>query len=121
MPLDNLGFQAMQSSLDALWLKQKLISHNLANVETPGFKAKEVSFQDALENARNESSDSGPYRFQATVSSDETTSSRPDGNNVDLDKENLELFDTYLQAVAIYQKMSGQISDVRYVINQAFK
>ncbi len=121
MPLDNLGFQALQGSLDALWLKQKVITHNLANVETPGFKAKEVSFENVLADAERENAKNVPYQFRAVVTSDETTSTRPDGNNVDVDKENLELFDTYLQAVAIYQKMNSQISDVRYVLSQAFR
>ena len=46
---------------------------------------------------------------------------RLDGNNVDLERENLELFDTYLQASYLYQKIGGQFSNLRYVLNQAMK
>lgn len=117
---NNLDFKAMQSSLDALWLKQKVISNNLANIETPGFKASNVSFEDALENARK-SNGTNQYQFQAKITKDETTSARPDGNNVSVDKEQLELYNTYLQTTYLYQKVSDQITDMQYVLGQAFK
>lgn len=122
---NNLSFKAMESSLNALWMKQNTIVHNLANYETPGFKAKSVSFQDVLKDARQEDrvgKDGGTkYRFQAVVTTADSTTVRPDGNNVDVDKENIELMDTYFQTLALYQKINGQISDMRYVIGQAFK
>ena len=31
--------------MDALWQKQQVISHNIANVETPGYKAKHVNLK----------------------------------------------------------------------------
>lgn len=34
--------KALSSGMDALWQKQQVISHNIANVETPGYKAKHV-------------------------------------------------------------------------------
>ncbi len=118
---NDLSFRAMQSSLDAMWMKQNIIVHNLANYETPGFKAKQLSFQDTLEDAQKGLGDRTKYAFQATVTTDEAAVVRPDGNNVDLDKENIELMNTYYQTLALYQKISGQISDMRYVIGQAFK
>lgn len=120
MLFDGLEFKAMQSSLDALWLKQKVISNNLANIETPGFKASKVSFEDVLENARNEKG-AERYSFQAQITQDETTSARPDGNNVSVDKEQLELYQTYLQSVYLYEKIGGQMTDMQYVLGQAFK
>ena len=116
----SLSFKAMESSLDALWIKQNLIAHNLANLETPGYKAKTVSFQGMLQQAQAQQN-AGKYRFQAVVSTDESTQVRPDGNNVDFDKENTELVNTYLQTLALYQKIGGEITDTRYVIKQAFK
>lgn len=120
MLFDNLEFHAMQSSLDALWLKQKAISTNIANYETPGYKAKQVRFEDALEKARG-GQDTGPYSFKAVVTEDENTEVRPDGNNVDLDKESLELYNVYLQSAALYQKIGGQITNFRNVLSTAFK
>ncbi len=45
MLYNNIEFKAMQSSLDALWMKQRVISDNIANYETPGYKAKTVIFK----------------------------------------------------------------------------
>lgn len=40
--------KALSSGMDALWQKQQVISHNIANVETPGYKAKHVEFKEVL-------------------------------------------------------------------------
>ncbi len=42
--------QLAYKSLDATALRSRVISENLANVETPGYKRKEVSFEDQLQN-----------------------------------------------------------------------
>lgn len=51
MLFDNYSTQAAQASLDALWLKTKVISNNLANASTPGFKASSVGFEQVLQEA----------------------------------------------------------------------
>ena len=52
MPLfEDAAFRALQSGLDAMWLKQQVASHNIANVETPDFKAKKVEFKQVLREA----------------------------------------------------------------------
>ena len=52
----------------------------------------------------------------------DTTEVLVDGNNVDVDKENLELYSTYLQSSAIINKMNSALSDLRYVLtNSNFK
>ncbi len=117
---DSLSFRAMESGIAAMKMREEAIVHNLANVETPGFKAQEVSFRDVLEQERNGGT-IGRYNFVATVSTDETTEMRPDGNNVDVDKQNVELVSTYFQTAALYQKISGTFSNVRYVLTNAFK
>ena len=122
---ESLSFKAMESSLSALWLKQNVIIHNIANLETPGFKAKQVSFNGLLEEAEGKQAGGrqgqGRYAFKATISTSTNTEVRPDGNNVDFDKENTELMNTYFQTLALYQKIGGQITNARYVIKQAFK
>lgn len=44
--------KALSSGMDALWQKQQVISHNIANVETPGYKAKHVEFKEVLKRQR---------------------------------------------------------------------
>ena len=52
--IDNKSIKTMQAGLDALWLKQKVHSNNIANSETAGFKAGEVSFKTRLDQAKQQ-------------------------------------------------------------------
>lgn len=49
MLFDSLDFKAMEAGLGALNTKQQVISQNLANIDTPGYKSQEVSFKDVLD------------------------------------------------------------------------
>lgn len=120
MLFNNLEFKAMQSGLDALWLKQRVISDNIANYETPGYKAKSVEFED-LFNSSIRQYNSGKHSFKVNIKTDEESSERPDGNNVNMEKESIELWKAYSQYSYLSQKVSQQLKNMRYVINQALK
>ena len=49
MFFDSIQFKAMESGLAALNMKQEVITHNIANLDTPDYKAYEVSFGNTLE------------------------------------------------------------------------
>lgn len=117
---DSLQFKAMESGLNALSIQQKMILHNLANYETPGYKAKSVSFEDVLGAAERKNGE-GRYDFKAKITTDDSTSVRPDGNNVNADVESLKLYQNYAQQLYLYQKISGQFSNFRYVLSQSAK
>lgn len=119
MRFDSMTAQAMQKSLDAIWLKTKVISNNIANVETPGYKAKEVSFKEILSSKQGGSENVRAFRTQVTESSD--TSILPDGNNVNMEKEQMELWKAYSQYSYLVDKVNGQYNNLRYVIKQAIK
>lgn len=79
--------------LDAAQTRSDLIANNIANVDTPGFKARDISFDDAINAQLDQSSgsqDSGSqdgaavplYRAASTVTLD--------GNDVSVDGERLE-------------------------------
>ena len=42
----------MQKSLDAAWSRNEIISQNIANVDTPGYKRKDVAFEEYLMNSK---------------------------------------------------------------------
>ena len=115
MLFDSKSFGIMKSSLDGLAIQQQAILHNLANLETPGYKAKSVTFQDVLAGEET----GGAYDLKAYITTDDTTSIRPDGNNVDSDTESLKLYQNYVQQLYLYQKISGQFTNLRYVLNQS--
>ncbi len=119
MYLDSLAFKAMESGLKQLNVKQQVHVQNISNIDTPDYNYKYVTFENTL----NEKKDGKrKYDFKATVTEVENTDVLVDGNNVDVDKENLELYSTYLQSSAIIRKLNSSIADLRYVMtNSNFK
>lgn len=114
--IDNKSIKTMQAGLDALWLKQKVHSNNIANSETAGFKAGEVSFKTRLDQAKQHIES-----IQVQVKQNQGLSNRLDGNNVDLEKEQLALWETYAQYNYVTQSLNKQLSNLRYVINNTGK
>lgn len=112
MFFDSKQFQVMTGSLQALSMQQQMILHNLANVETLGYKSKSVSFVDTLADEQNR------YDLKAVITTDDNTSVRPDGNNVDTDMESMKLYENYVTQLAMYQKITGQFTNFRYVMSQ---
>lgn len=89
---DSVTSKAIGSALDGLALRQRAIANNIANVNTPNYQAKRVSFEDALaKSIRN-----GDGKAAATTArSLEPT--QLNGNNVNLDTETLSNVDTVLR------------------------
>lgn len=98
------GLDAAERSLDFITRSTHLTSSNIANSETPGFKAKKLEFEKAMANALNQGAGKGMYpggmaktnprhfpvtelsRIKPEISGT-GTSENPDGNNVNLEKE----------------------------------
>lgn len=117
MLFNDFSVRIMQGGLNALSLQQEMILQNLANADTPGYKAKAVTFRELFNSERSRQ---GRYKLQAVVS-EETDPMRPDENTVDTDKESLKLYQNYLQQVALYDKLGCQFTNMRYVFNQFTK
>lgn len=115
--IDNNNITLSQKSLDYLWEKQRIISENIANNDTPGYKAKLISFEDELSSQldkfKNQNHPSKDQIRKAILDSkikvdvSEEESNRLDGNNVNLDVEQIELGRAQLQ----YQYQVFQIND----------
>lgn len=112
-----------QKSLDYLWKKQELTSTNIANVDTPNYKKKYISFEEAFRSKLRGASqvkDSKAMR-QAIQSAkyltyERTDSARVDDNNVNIDVENAELARTTLHYQYLLQSVSSDISRYRSAI-----
>jgi flagellar basal-body rod protein FlgB len=89
--------------LDVASLRHQVISQNLANVNTPGYRKLEVSFEDAFTRAMGKQGEMSALRVRPRVVEASANSQRQDGNTVDLDKEvgslnkNSILFNTAVQ------------------------
>ena len=85
----------IQKALDLYWKRNEAITSNLANSETPGFRASDVSFGSELEKAfeghgaelqkTNESHMDLNSKGTSHLVADLSGATRADGNNVDLD------------------------------------
>lgn len=86
--------QLLQGYLKAASDRQQTVSANIANVDTPGYHTKDVNFQTALRRAM---SDDNGARLQPISADVQGLPERPDGNNVNIDRESMMLAETQLQ------------------------
>ncbi len=107
--------RVIDAALKGLSLRQRAIASNLANVDTPGYKALRVRFEDKLRQAiRNRD-----YPLEAPrVEVDGSTAMRNDGNNVDVDEQLVLLNDTVLRYSALIQVMNRRLALLRTVITE---
>lgn len=117
---DSVASSALRETLDGLSARQRAISNNIANVETPGYKRSSVSFEAELKRVleRGKSHEIiaqlktvGPVRQTDTASP-----SRSDGNNVNIDAEVADLAETSLHYKAAITLMELRGSIVRAAV-----
>ncbi|NLY11503.1 MAG: flagellar basal body rod protein FlgB [Firmicutes bacterium] len=112
----------LTKGLDGATLRHNVLSNNLANVNTPGFKRSDVDFQGQLKrhlcssNTRFSPSSQRPFQF--VVEKDRTTIMRNDGNNVDPDREMVLLLENQIQYQAIADVLNRQLSLLKLVIGE---
>lgn len=107
-------------------LKNKTIAQNIANVDTPNYKAKDVSFKQMLLDAEQMSisanrTDGRHYEFsikQSTpgVYSLENFRARHNGNGVNMDAEQASLAENQIYYNALIERVSGKLSSLNNVI-----
>ena len=86
--------RALARGLDVAALRHQVIAHNIANVDTPRYKAKDVAFEQTLQSAiwSDEGlSEAALDGAQPTVYTIAATGFRNDGNTVDIDWETVKL------------------------------
>ena len=102
-------YSLLKMGLDASVLRGETISQNIANVNTPGYKSKYVTFEETLkENSK----------VEPKISDEESKGSaiRSDGNNVDLEVEKINQASNSLQYNALITLMNAKLSMTKSVI-----
>lgn len=118
----------LDKAADATWARSEVLSNNIANVNTPGFKRKDVEFEDyllaALEGATDSRSLSQAVAnldldgVQAVAYTDMSTLSyRLDGNNVDIDTENVEYASNQIKYNTLIDSMTHQFAMIRSALS----
>jgi flagellar basal-body rod protein FlgB len=113
----SVSFVAMNTALDGLALRQRVIADNVANIHTPGFLAGRVSFEESLAAAVRDGNPASAATAARVDRSLEPT--RENGNNVNLDTETLLNVDTNLRYQLATQAIDGTFSRLRTAMRTA--
>lgn len=119
MFFNSYNFKLLEAGTNLSWTKQELHMQNIANVETPGYKAKQLDFINVLSQERQNITSTNIIETQ--VIEDETASTRSDGNNVNLEKESIELYKSYAQYSMLLGKVRSEFDKYGYVLNSNMK
>jgi flagellar basal-body rod protein FlgB len=97
--------------------RHQVLAANLANIETPGYQAQEVSFASALDQAQGAGSpDPRPLQVRTTVVPDPDALPRRDGNSVDLDRQMVKLAQNTLWHTGLIQILNSRFAMIRAAI-----
>lgn len=107
--------QLLQRALAASELRQRVIAHNVANVQTPGFKRSRVDFERHLTSAMSKSQ---LLSVQPNVVVEKETMGRADGNNVDLEREMTMMAENQIYHAALTRQFSDHFARLRSVIHE---
>jgi len=112
----------LESYLRLTASREQAISANMANVDTPGYHTRDINFQGELSKAMNgvlnESADgTGAMQISPVVQEVKGLMERPDGNNVNLDREGLLMSQTQLQYQIGVQLVKHQFHQILSAIN----
>ena len=117
---------SLEKGLSYATLKNKTITQNIANVDTPNYKTKEVSFKDVFNDAKGATisatrTDSRHYDFSIEIGSNSIYSndnfrSRPNGNAVNMDAEQAKLAENSIYYNALIERISGKFNSLNTVI-----
>ena len=116
----------LNRAADAAWQRNEAISNNIANVDTPGYKRQDVAFesvlQKALGNNRYESMDEkvsniNLSRLRGRAYVDYANYSyRLDGNNVDIENENVMLAENQLKYQGLISSINQEFTNLQTVM-----
>lgn len=124
----------LNKSMDAASLRNEVIAHNIANVNTPKFKRSEVLFEDKMKKiltgnvSQDQLSCTNPRHmqinqaglslkeYQPDIKQLNDLSYRNDENNVDIDVENANLTKNKIYYDSVSQSMSNEIKLLRMAI-----
>ena len=117
----------LDKAADAANTRNEVLANNIANVDTPNYKRKDVSFQNYLEQAligaealdtRVSEVNTHLSDFGGVVYTDSSVLSyRLDGNNVDIDTENAYLAENHIRYNALVDQIGQEFSRYKTVLS----
>lgn len=112
-PVADVTTKTLQAALEGLDARQRAIASNVANIETPNYRATRVNFEDSLRAALANGGDPA----SASVSTERSAApTRLNGNNVNMDVELVEQTETLLRTQLVVQALNHKYSMLRTAI-----
>lgn len=118
----------LDRAADGAWKRNEIIANNIANANTPNYKRKDVSFESEFQSALMamrdgnldtkvaELNDHLDYMNSRTYIDHPGYSYRLDGNNVDIDTENVELASNQIKYNGIVNSINYEFENLKAVI-----
>lgn len=116
----------LTKAADASYQREAILANNISNVDTPGYKRKDLNFEGVLsqelgrckhQSLDKKISELDTSKLTANVYTDHSNYSyRMDGNNVDIDTENVELASEQIKYEALISSISSQFSRMKSVL-----
>lgn len=132
--IDSAQIERLSRYLDATTYRGQVIASNIANVDTPGYHSKDVDFGSQLRavltagDAYNASGMSTASELTGNAAATTTTplqtaevkglSERPDGNNVNIDREGMALGQIQLQFQAATSLLKSELHTISQAIHE---
>ena len=126
MSKDQLTYSLIKKSLEATSTRGRVISNNISNINTKGYKRQYVTFEESLnnsvENLELKATDERHMQYgteygQIKVGTDRTSSIREDGNNVDIENEMTNQAANTLMYNALIGQVNSRLAMEKYVVN----
>jgi len=116
----------LKNALDASWLRDEVINNNIANNETPNFKASTVEFESLLKQktegspelmktTRTKHLGVGKGYIEPKVVTNYDQTMRFDGNNVDIEQEQTQKAKNALYYYTLTNQLKKEYSRLKYV------
>lgn len=132
MDVNTKTLQALSAAVKFREMRQEIISSNIANAETPGYKAKKLDFEEALARAldvdgqMNMNIDDGQHfnvgnggfnNLQPEIYDDPNGVVSEDGNTVDREAEMAKMTENKIMYDTLVQLMNKKLGLMKYTIN----
>jgi flagellar basal-body rod protein FlgB len=121
-PTEPSSSATLENYLKLTATREKIISSNMANVDTPGYRTRDINFESELNSAMTAASfrtadGAEPMQLLPVVRQLQGLMERPDGNNVSLDREGLEMAETQLRYALAIQLLKRHFHQTLNAIN----
>ena len=116
---------SLEKGLSYATTKNKAIAQNIANVDTPGYKSKNVDFKTILADAQKSTvasykTDTRHYDFtiatQGSGAYSNNFRARANGNGVNMDTEQAKLAENTIYYNALIERVSGKLTTLNTAI-----